>query len=305
VAGLAAGAVADRAVPAPPAVGSVGYGTSPFAAQAADNYADLLPPVRYQRGQPAGALSSGGADGAGTVQPWSQPASPAQPRPGSVSPGTAGTSRARSGRPALVFATVVGAAALAVLLPVAGTIAALGGLALLRCADLSGTWLSRRRSRQGPRAADPVTVLAYLPVAAFRAVLGLLLMLPLGLLVAAAAATATYVVLPGHPVDRAASYAAGALIACCALAPGSTRSRRPLSTFFGAITTTGPSVVLVSVAVIALAAGLVGAALSYPALFWPLSHLSLSLHLPFGHGLLGHTIHVSRLAKRLRVWAFG
>ena len=68
-----------------------------------------------------------------------------------------------------------------------------------------------------------------------RSVLGVLLSLPLGLLVAAAAAAATYVVLPGHPLARAGSYAAGALIACCALAPGSGRSRKPLSTFFGAI----------------------------------------------------------------------
>jgi len=107
------------------------------------------------------------------------------------------------------------------------------------------------------------------------------------------------VVLPGHPLTRAASYAAGALIACCALAPGSGRSRKPLSSFFGAITRTGPSVVLVSVAAIALGAAMAAAALSLPADFWPIHHVGLSLtHLPFVSGLLHH-FSLSRLATRL------
>ncbi|MGH3407617.1 MAG: hypothetical protein ACRDRJ_34725, partial [Streptosporangiaceae bacterium] len=189
--------------------------------------------------------------------------------------------------------------AVAVLLPVAGTVAVLLFLALLRSVDVSGAWLGRRRSRQGASAADPIAFLAYLPFAALRSVLAVLLMLPLGLLVAAAAAAATYVVLPGHPLARAASYAAGALIACCALAPGSGRSRKPLSTFFGAITTTAPSAVLVSVGAIALGAAMAAAALSLPPAFWPVYHVSLSLtHLPFVSGLLHH-FSLSRLATRL------
>jgi hypothetical protein len=48
-------------------------------------------------------------------------------------------------------------------------------------------------------------------------------------------------------------------------------------------------------------------ALSHPAFFWPVSQASQGHHnLPFVHGFLGHSgLNVSRLAKRLRVWAFG
>ena len=246
---------------------------------------------RHPLAQPG--LGQPGVAEPGSAPPWSQPsASPADGRGRSAA-------RPRSSRPVLVLAVVVALVAVAVLLPVAGTVAVLLFLALLRSVDVSGSWLGRRRSRQGASAADPIAFLAYLPFAALRSVLGVLLSLPLGLLVAAAAAAATYVVLPGHPLARAGSYAAGALIACCALAPGSGRSRKPLSTFFGAITTTAPSAVLVSVGVIALGVAAAAAALSMPPAFWPVHHVSLSLtHLPFVSGLLHH-FSLSRLATRL------
>jgi hypothetical protein len=296
LAGLAGGAAAAavRSAPPPP-VPAAGWssGTSPFAARPADNFADLLPPVDYRHPLAQPGLGQPGAAEPGPAPPWSQPsASPADGRGRSAD-------RPRSSRPMLVLAVVVALVAVAVLLPVAGTVAVLLVLALLRSVDVTGAWLGRRRSRQGASAADPIAFLAYLPFAALRSVLAVLLMLPLGLLVAAAAAAATYVVLPGHPLPRAASYAAGALIACCALAPGSGRSRKPLSSFFGAITRTGPSAVLVSVAAIALGAAMAAAALSLPADFWPIHHVGLSLtHLPFVSGLLHH-FSLSRLATRL------
>jgi hypothetical protein len=296
MAGGAAAAALPAVRPVPPApVPATGWssGTSPFAARPPDDYADLLPPVsdRHPLAQPG--LGQPGAAGPGSAPPWGQPsASPADGRGRSAA-------RPRSSRPVLVLAVVVALVAVAVLLPVAGTVAVLLFLALLRSVDVSGSWLGRRRSRQGASAADPIAFLAYLPFAALRSVLGVLLSLPLGLLVAAAAAAATYVVLPGHPLARAGSYAAGALIACCALAPGSGRSRKPLSTFFGAITTTAPSAVLVSVGVIALGVAAAAAALSLPPAFWPVHHVSLSLtHLPFVSGLLHH-FSLSRLATRL------
>jgi hypothetical protein len=171
----------------------------------------------------------------------------------------------------------------------------------LRAADLSGSWVGRRRSRPGASGADPVKFLAYLPFALLRSALSTLLTLPLGLLVAAAAAAATYVVLPHHPLGRAASYAAGALIACCALAPGSGRARKSLSTFFGAATTTGPSAFLVSVAAIALGVGMAAAALTLPADFWPYHGLSLGVHhVPFFSSLLkNHHFSLSQLARKL------
>jgi Protein kinase domain len=296
MAGGAAAAALPAVRPAPPApVPARGWssGTSPLAARPPDNYADLLPPVSYRQPLAQPGLGQPGVAGPGSAPPWSQPsASPADGRGRSAA-------RPRSSRPLLVLAVVVALVAVAVLLPVAGTVAVLLFLALLRSVDVSGSWLGRRRSRQGASAADPIAFLAYLPFAALRSVLGVLLTLPLGLLVAAAAAAATYVVLPGHPLARAGSYAAGALIACCALAPGSGRSRKPLSTFFGAITTTAPSAVLVSVGVIALGVAAAAAALSLPPAFWPVHHVGLSLtHLPFVSGLLHH-FSLSRLATRL------
>jgi hypothetical protein len=296
MAGGAAAAALPAVRPAPPApLPATGWssGTSPFAARPADDFADLLPPVSYRHPLAQPGLGQPGVAEPGSAPPWSQPsASPADGRGRSAA-------RPRSSRPVLVLAVVVALVAVAVLLPVAGTVAVLLFLALLRSVDVSGSWLGRRRSRQGASAADPIAFLAYLPFAALRSVLGVLLSLPLGLLVAAAAAAATYVVLPGHPLARAGSYAAGALIACCALAPGSGRSRKPLSTFFGAITTTAPSAVLVSVGVIALGVAAAAAALSMPPAFWPVHHVSLSLtHLPFVSGLLHH-FSLSRLATRL------
>jgi hypothetical protein len=295
LAGLAGGAAA-AALPAvrsaPPPVPANGWsnGTRQLGARPADNFADLLPPVDY-RSPPA----QNGSAPPGTAQPRSQPAtSPADGR------GRA-AARPRSSRPLLVFAVVVALVAVAVLLPVGGTVAALLFLALLRAADLSGSWVGRRRSRQGASGADPVTFLAYLPFALLRSLLSTLLTLPLGLLVAAAAAAAIYVVLPGHPVGRAASYAAGALIACCALAPGSGRSRKSLSKFFGAVTTTGPSAFLVSVAAIALGVAMAATALTLPADFWPYHSISLGVHhVPFFSGLLkNHHFSLSRLARQL------
>jgi Protein kinase domain len=298
LAGLAGGAAAAalpdvRSAPPVPANGW-SNGTRQLGARPPDNFADLLPPVDYRPpGAQSGLAQPGSAGPGGSAQPWNQPgASPADGR------GRA-ADRPRSSRPLLVLAVVVALVAVAVLLPVAGTVAVLLVLALLRSLDLSGRWVGRRRSRQGASAADAVTFLAYLPFAMLRSVLAVLLMLPLGLLVAAAAAAATYVVLPGHPLGRALSYAAGAGIACCALAPGSGRSRKPLSTFFGAVTTTAPSALLVSVAVIALGVAMAAAALSLPPAFWPFHHVGLSLHnVPFMSSLLHH-FSLSRLATRL------
>jgi hypothetical protein len=109
------------------------------------------------------------------------------------------------------------------------------------------------------------------------------------------------VVLPGPRGGGAGSYAAGALIACCALAPGSGRSRKSLSKFFGAVTTTGPSAFLVSVAAIALGVAMAAAALTLPPDFWPYHGLSLGVHhVPFFSGLLkNHHFSLSRLARQL------
>jgi hypothetical protein len=280
------------APPGPPVPGWPN-GTRQLAARSPDNFADLLPPVSY------------GSPVPGAVQPGGQPAtSPA------ALPASRAAERPRSARTPLVLATVAMIVAGAVLLPVAGTIAALLVLVLLRSVGLAAARLTRRRSRQGASAADAVAILAFLPLAIVRSLLRVVLVLPLALLYAAAAAAVTFVALPGHPLGRAGSYAAGALVACYALGPGSGRTRQPLSTFFGSVTRSTPAAVVIFVAVAALTAGLVGAALSLPPVFWPLHQISLQPahldHLPWLHNVLGHQRGgLIRLARSWGAWPFG
>jgi hypothetical protein len=161
--------------------------------------------------------------------------------------------------------------AVAVLLPVAGTGVALAVLVALRSADLTSSRLLLRRTRRpGPGA---VAAIAYAPVAVLRSVLNLLLRLPLALLFAAVAAAAALLTVPHNPM-RAAGYAAGALVTCYAVGPGSARARRPLSRFFGAVTGSGPSAAVVFIGMAALAVGMVAAAISLPPFIWPSIHYS-------------------------------
>jgi Protein kinase domain len=279
-------------------------GTRQMATSTPENYADLLPPVSYA---PAGAPSPGAAGyppppgAGGPAQPWGQPG----PDAGRAAASPA--ARSRSARRPLVLAAVATLVAVAVLMPVAGTVAALLALTALHAVDLAGSRLSRRRSRQGPRPADSVAIVAFLPFAVARGLLRLVLVAPLALLFAAAAAAVTFLALPGHPLPRAGAYAAGAAVACYALGPGSQRARQPLSSFFGAVTTTAPGAVIVFVGMAALAAGVLAAAFSLPPFYWPVEHAGLHAdHLPLLHGALGHP-HQSlvQLAKRLGIWPFG
>jgi Protein kinase domain len=264
-------------------------GTRQLAAGAPDNYADLLPPVSY-------------ANPPVTASPAASQAADAASRP-------------RSPRTPLVLAVVAMLIAIAVLLPVAGTIAALAVLVLLRSVSLASTRLTRRRSRQGASAADAVAILAFLPLAIVRSLLRLVLMLPLALLFAAAAAAATFIALPGHPLGRAGSFAAGALVACYALGPGARRTRQPLSTFFGSVTRSPASALAAFISVGALTAAVVVLALYTPAAYWPVHHLSfgwlhLDQHLPWTHGLFStprgeFSRHgLIRLLHRWGVWPF-
>jgi hypothetical protein len=285
------GAMGGAVVPvAPPPIG-----TRQLPARGPDNFGDLLPPVSY-----APPPGHGQPQGAGAVQPWGQPAAGGRP-------GASAADRPRSARKPLVLAVMAIAIAGSVLLPVAGTAAALLGLVALRCADLTSTRLSRRRSRQGRRPGDAVAAMAYLPLAVLRSLLRLVLMLPLALIFAAAAAAVTFVALPGHPVPRAGAYAAGALVACYGLGPGSASCRKPLSSFFGAVTRSNASAVVVFVGVAALAAGVLAAAFSVPPFFWPVHNVSLEPHnLPFLHGILRNgQLTPFRLHRLLRIWPFG
>src|SRR5215471_3046609 len=182
----------------------------------------------------------------------------------------AGAQPARS-RPLLVLATMLGLIAVAVLLPVAGVAAVLGGLVLLRAADLTAGRVSRRRAGQGRPSTgwgDFVSAAAFYPWA----------IVPSALLCGAVAAVLAVLATGSAQLPRDMSYAAGALVACYCLGPGSAACRRPLSTFYGRITRSAPAAMIGGIGVAAIAVALVGAALTAAPGYWPDVHLGHQLH---------------------------
>jgi hypothetical protein len=304
VAGAAAGGLGR----AQPAAGVAVGGGRPYP----DNFADLLPPVQYQpqpafAGPGAVALPPGaqpwpGAPGAGPLGP--RPPGQGQPWPGPAGTGAPGTgtagrpaSQARSARTPLVLAVMATVIAVSILLPIAGTAAALALLVGLRSADLTSSWLAGRRSRAG-RTVGVAAAIAFVPAAVLRSLLNLIVKLPLALLFAATAAALSLLAVPDG--TRAGGYAAGALVACYGLGPGSARCRRPLSKFFGAVTRTGPTAVVAFIGMTALAVGTVATALSVPPAIWPVIHLSQYVeHLPLVRTLTGLPGDFARWRVRL------
>jgi predicted Ser/Thr protein kinase len=272
-----------------------------------DDFADLLTPVRYS---PASA-GPGQLTGTPTVPPGSplqRPAGHGQ-LPGDPAPPPAGRERgarpaSQAGRLPLVLATLAALVAISVLLPIAGAAAALGVLVLLRAADVTSGWLGRRRSRQGPRSSDPVSVTAFYPLAVCRSVLSFLLLAPLALL--CAAVVAVLAVLAGGQAElpRAGGYAAGALVACYCIGPGSRACRRPLSMFYGRVTRSAPAAIIGSLGLAAMAAGVaVAAATSTPG-YWPDWHLGNQLQsAAYAHPSLGNLSgNVTNLGRQLVHW---
>jgi hypothetical protein len=301
------------ALPAPPAW----PGTRPMAVRPQDDFADLLTPVRYS---PApGQLIGSPTVPPGSVPPGSVPQKLGGPDqlPGGQAPPAAGPDIgarpvSEAGRLPLVLATLAALVAISVLLPIAGAAAALVVLVLLRAADVTSGWLSRRRSRQGPRSSDPVSVTAFYPLAVCRSVLTVLLLAPLALLWAAV--VAVLAVLAGGPAElpRAGGYAAGALVACYCIGPGSGACRRPLSRFYGQVARSVPAAVIGSFGLAAMAVGVAVAAATMTPGYWPDWHLgnqlqaATSFHPTLNHhlGNLNHQLsgNVTQLGKRLVKW---
>ncbi|HTX81910.1 MAG TPA: protein kinase [Streptosporangiaceae bacterium] len=250
-------------------------GTRPIALQPKDDYADLLTPVRYPqdpgppRGVPAGMAP-------GSLPPGSAP-------PGAVGPGSAPVGSSARGQavpgqagPArwlLVLATLAALVAVSVLLPIAGAALALAVLVLLRATDATSRWMGRRRSRQGPRRSDPVSATAFFPLAVGRSVLSSVLLAPMALLCAAIAAVLAVLATGPAQLPKVGSYAAGALVACYCIGPGSRACRRPLSSFYGKVTSSVPTAIIGSLGIAALAVGVIVAAATLAPGYWPDAHL--------------------------------
>jgi hypothetical protein len=263
--------------PAPvvPAAGPPLAGTRPLAVPRQDSFADLLPPVSYQPDRQAG--------------------SPARP------PGRVSGAPSSPARPLLVLATMLGLIAIGVLLPVGGAAAVLGGLVLLRAADLTAGRMTRRRAgqgRPGSRLGDVLSATVFYPWAIVRSVLRFVLLSPLALLCAAVAAVLAVLATGSAQLPRDISYAAGALLACYCLGPGSAACRRPLSKFYGRVTRSAPAAVIGTVGVAAVAVALVGTALTLAPGYWPDTHLGNQLHT----AATGHPAWVNVADVGRRVW---
>ena len=226
---------------------------------------DLLPPVQYGPPVPGAA----GAPPPGNGRPAGAGGYPA-------AVGTAGgRSSRRRMRMLFVLASVAVGAGASVVLPIAGTLPALAVLVSLRAADLTQIRAARRRAARGARASDAaVTALAY-PVMLAWSVISSLLLAPVALVAAGVAAGITIVAVPVDPFPRAVAYAAGALVACYGLGPGSAGARRQLGRLFDAVGGSPGAAVVTLIGAAALAIAAMVTAFSQPAFYWPLHHLGM------------------------------
>jgi predicted Ser/Thr protein kinase len=243
--------------------GLAGGGFAGRGGRAANDYSDVLPPVRYP---PPGAPPPSGPGAAGAAR-----ADAAAAKRSSRSP--AG--------PLLVATSVAAAVVISVVYPVAGTIAALAGLIGLRAADRTVRALSRRRSSRGARAGDVLLAAVTFPASLAWSVIRSVLMAPMALVVAVVVAAFAVAAAPHHPITvpvaYACAYGAGALVAFYGLGPGSGGSRRPIRSLFDAVayTSVRSAIAFVALAVVVIAA-VVAASRNAP-VFWPVSHLNVSL----------------------------
>jgi hypothetical protein len=108
-------------------------------------------------------------------------------------------------------------------------------------------------------------------------VLSSVLLAPIALLCAAIAAVLAVLATGPAQLPKVGSYAAGALIACYCIGPGSRACRRPLSTFYGRVTGSVPTAIIGSLGVAALALAMIVAAATLAPGYWPDVHLGNQL----------------------------
>ena len=264
-----------------PAPGRADWSQYRSPVQAAADMADLLPPVDYAR---PGALAG--------QRPQSQPPGPQEP---GIRNGNGGRAQPVpvAGLGVVGFAALVGAVALSVLLPVAGTIIALAVVTLLRAADMAQTALTERRSLRGARPSDLVLVTVTAPWTVVRAVLKTVFIAPLALLVAVPAAIAAVILIRAGTLPSALSWGAGAAVAIYCLGPGSRAPRRQLRRMSAAVIKTRGVLLVACISTMALALAVVSSALSQPPLIWPATSSTIPHMLPAINMLpsVGGTLH--------------
>jgi hypothetical protein len=105
-------------------------------------------------------------------------------------------------------------------------------------------------------------------------------------------------------LPRAGGWAAGAIVACYCLGPGSAACRRPLGQFYGRITRSGLGATAGFIALALLAVVTVAAATSLAPGYWPDAHLGQQLQsAPLNHPLLSHLPgNLTQVSKRVISW---
>jgi hypothetical protein len=183
----------------------------------------------------------------------------------------------------------VAAIAVAVILPVAGTVAVLLAICLLRAGDRTRSGLAARRQMRGARRADPLVAAATTPWAIAHSLLVTLVVAPFGLLIAGGAAVVAIIVTRGSHLALIAAYAAGLFAAISCAGPGSRAPRRQLNRVFNVVARSRLSAATLTVVFGCLAAAMVSLTLIQSPLLWPapdpaslLSQLP-GVHLPKVH----------------------
>jgi serine/threonine protein kinase len=261
--------------------------------QAARDVADLLPPVEYTPPpRPARPAAQPGAPGAWGPQ-GPKPAVPGQRDPADPRDQREPRDQRPPSRPntAAGLAFMVAAIALTIVLPVAGLIAALAVITLLRAADRAQSRLAVRRSVYGPRASDLVVVLISAPLTVARALLTEIFMAPLALVAGTAAYGLAVVFTHSMNMPRAGAYAAAAVVAWYGIGPGSGRPRRQLNRMAGAVARTPASAAAVALVVWGVAAAAVLFAWSQPPYYWPATEPHLPWHWPGLHNVIMSASH--------------
>jgi hypothetical protein len=275
-------------------------GAAPYApppAAAAGSVAGLLPAVDYARPvngarPPAGPRPDDGwADRFRADRARAYGDQAGIPRAGAVRPEDRGQAPRREARPVagqglVSLAVAVAGVALAIALPIAGTLLALGVITLLRAVGLAEVGLTARRSAYGARASDALVVIVTAPWKVVRAVLTTVVLAPLTLVIAALAAGASVVIGHTTSLPDAGSWAAGAAVAWSAVGPGSAAPRAEIRRIMMGVVRGQGAMAVVLIVSWCLALAALSSALAQPPYLWPVANWMLP-HLPS----LGNALH--------------
>jgi predicted Ser/Thr protein kinase len=285
--------------------------TRPLTTSQPDDVRDLLPPVSGVAGNPwpaaggglAGGSAGAGLPGADLVHPGAgsglagtgqagvaapgQAANPEVPPPGGLLPVASPASAGKAARTVgpvspwspLVIATVAMVVAVSVMAPIIGTGIALALLVALRAVTITGRQLARRQSGDGSRAGLSLLATVLYPLAALRALFGLVLAAPVALLAFCVVAAITIIAVRVHPLPQAVALGAGAFVAVIGLGPGSSGSRTALARIY---TSAARSTILLAIAYVGVTgvvswAGITAFYQSPAPAYWPVNGLHQQL----------------------------